>query len=756
MQRRSLTKHLSVLAPMVVTGILAIAVQARGAVLLDSTFDCPDWVQGTSLNCQGIEWPSGIQTVNGKKTTISAVSNNPAGAGKGVRFWNNNLETGGRNSATLSWNYLAGGSYPPQNELWIRWYQKYMPGFRWVGGEPYYDKTLYVRAEAVSSALPQFAPGSKYCITAQGAPDYYQVCSSFSWADLMGGETSDGQWHCFEIQIKMDSNGQQGVTAGANGVGRIWIDGGGGGGGGGGGWSNGSAEAKQGWKWFNFDENQSQPDNPNGEGWVDYDDIVIYNSPPPNRDPHGNPFIGPIGWNGSLPDAGAPQPDASAPRPDASAPRPDASAPRPDASASRPDAGDVPGAVTDLAVIGTTTSSATLSFTEVDDGAGQPASYDVRFSQPPMNWGSATQTSQGTCSVPMAGQSTGATRTCTVEGLAEATSYEFRLVAFRGTLQVNAVFGPLSNVAQGTTVSGGAMDAGLADASGPGPDAGSCIAGAPCTSPDGCQSGIIDCLSGQPQCGHWTNVADGTACQGSKVCHSGECRSCPTQEPCRSADGCRLGTTNCATGEAVCEDLTNEPDGTACGNQGTCQDGACSACPAGETCTSIDGCQVGSIDCSQQPAVCGAWTNRPNGVACSGGVCREGICRACTPGAACSLSEPCKLGAIECAATGEPVCEAKGDLADGTACPGGVCHAGWCEPVALTDAGDPCGAGTHLDPSSQKCVADAIADAGPSAPPIEPGCGCAAATSASAPLLLVAGLLGLGLRRRRGSAEVGM
>src|SRR2546428_12998065 len=38
-----------------------------------------------------------------------------------------------------------------------------------------------------------------------------------------------------------------------------------------------------------------------------------------------------------------------------------------------------PGTVTDLAVAGVTDSGGTLTFTEVPDGTGQPASYDVRY-----------------------------------------------------------------------------------------------------------------------------------------------------------------------------------------------------------------------------------------------------------------------------------------------------------------------------------------------------------------------------------------
>src|SRR6266566_1777026 len=110
-----------------------------------------------------------------------------------------------------------------------------------------------------------------------------------------------------------------------------------------------------------------------------------------------------------------------------------------------------PGAVTNLAVASVNDTSATLSFTEVTDGAGAPASYDVRYAAGTILWSSATDVTRGTCKVPMAGTTIGATRRCSVLGLAAGTAYQFQLVAFRGTLNVNAVFGLLSNVASGTT-----------------------------------------------------------------------------------------------------------------------------------------------------------------------------------------------------------------------------------------------------------------------------------------------------------------
>jgi len=113
-----------------------------------------------------------------------------------------------------------------------------------------------------------------------------------------------------------------------------------------------------------------------------------------------------------------------------------------------------PGAVTDLGISAVTDSSVTISFTEVTDGTGSPASYDVRFAVGTISWGSATEVSRGTCATPVAGTAIGTKRTCTVLGLAASTTYGIQLVAFRGTLGANAVFGALSNATSGTTAAG--------------------------------------------------------------------------------------------------------------------------------------------------------------------------------------------------------------------------------------------------------------------------------------------------------------
>jgi len=114
-----------------------------------------------------------------------------------------------------------------------------------------------------------------------------------------------------------------------------------------------------------------------------------------------------------------------------------------------------PGTVTDLQAAVTGSTSVTLSFTQVNDGTGQPAKYDVRYAVAPIAWGSATSTTNGTCTTPVAGTAIGSQLSCTVLGLTPATNYGFQLVAFRGTMNLNAVYGLLSNIVSATTTASG-------------------------------------------------------------------------------------------------------------------------------------------------------------------------------------------------------------------------------------------------------------------------------------------------------------
>ncbi len=149
-----------------------------------------------------------------------------------------------------------------------------------------------------------------------------------------------------------------------------------------------------------------------------------------------------IGAHEATPRSATPPTSTPAPPPTVSTPSP----PPPPAAK--------PGAVRDLAVASVAATTVTLAWTQVDDGTGRPALYDVRFNTPTIAWGSAPSVSAGTCAQLTPG-AIGAKVTCTVEGLLAGTQYQFELVPYRGTLNVDAVFGPLSNIASGTTTATG-------------------------------------------------------------------------------------------------------------------------------------------------------------------------------------------------------------------------------------------------------------------------------------------------------------
>src|SRR5262245_44253962 len=64
-----------------------------------------------------------------------------------------------------------------------------------------------------------------------------------------------------------------------------------------------------------------------------------------------------------------------------------------------------PSEVTDLAAVGTSDSSVSLSFTDVDDGAGQPARYEIRYAESAASLAEAAAVRGGSCSGVVSGDS---------------------------------------------------------------------------------------------------------------------------------------------------------------------------------------------------------------------------------------------------------------------------------------------------------------------------------------------------------------
>ncbi len=105
-----------------------------------------------------------------------------------------------------------------------------------------------------------------------------------------------------------------------------------------------------------------------------------------------------------------------------------------------------PAGVSDLEVVSVSATSVTLRWTQVDDGLGRAAQYALRYGSPTLAWSAGYATE-----VSVSGTSIGTARQYTFTGLASDTPYQFRLISYRGTLAVDAVFGPLSNTVSDAT-----------------------------------------------------------------------------------------------------------------------------------------------------------------------------------------------------------------------------------------------------------------------------------------------------------------
>ncbi len=248
---------------------------SNAATIWSSTFNCSSWTEGQSLNCDSLAAYGGW-TCNGQGAQITSAANySGGGGGLGLR----RFEGDGDNVVSGSTQIY----FAAQNEIWVRWYMRYQSGFKW--GAPAgldYDKVLYFD----NSVVAEFHSWNSVNIfTTQGNHD----SSGGGWDTVManggndgaGHKTSDGQWHYYEVHLKRE-------TSGSNGVGEFWVDGvkyl-----------SNSSITYGTTFSYVIFGVNENSPSN-GGCRYVDYDDIVVATTGP----------IGPIG-------GGTPPPVAAAP-----------------------------------------------------------------------------------------------------------------------------------------------------------------------------------------------------------------------------------------------------------------------------------------------------------------------------------------------------------------------------------------------------------------------------------------------------------
>lgn len=115
-----------------------------------------------------------------------------------------------------------------------------------------------------------------------------------------------------------------------------------------------------------------------------------------------------------------------------------------------------PAAVTDLRASALSDTSVVLQWTEVRSTTSSFPRYVLRYGPVgSFDWSTATDVKTGGCAAPISGTNAagGKPHACVQIGLASNRAYLFQVVPFTGTLNTTGVvFGPLSNVAEATTM----------------------------------------------------------------------------------------------------------------------------------------------------------------------------------------------------------------------------------------------------------------------------------------------------------------
>jgi hypothetical protein len=178
-----------------------------------TTYNCADWTQSNGLynvNCDGLTGHGSWITSDGKEEQITSAANYPGGGGgKGQRHWLGDAPVD--NSGGMRIEFTS-----PQSELWIRWYMRFQTGFQW-------NVLIEYKAFIVDMGLgpTQTIIGWRWQdsvgIVVNGNPYDSQ---SGGWnttmvngsTDARGNKMSDGQWHLYEVHMKMDTNGNNGIV----------------------------------------------------------------------------------------------------------------------------------------------------------------------------------------------------------------------------------------------------------------------------------------------------------------------------------------------------------------------------------------------------------------------------------------------------------------------------------------------------------------------------------------------------------------
>jgi len=264
----------------------------------ETTFDCAEWGRqdgdltcddmNEGLSCEDYSYLFGC-SVGGCGTDclsleeeITTSANYPlGGGGRGMLH-----KLCGCPEATLSTSSSGGVQilFPATKELWIRSYMKWGANRTWVDAHDADMKLFYLYDDTGSAQTILSWHNGVLSSGVQGVVSANHD-TTLTWEDVHGNgtKTGDDEWHYIETHIKMDTDGTDGVY-------EVWVD-------------NSQRQNKTnidygnatagsaGWVEMRFLSNSHYVYGPTT---VALDDLVIYNTTPPNIDVDGNPYIGPI------------------------------------------------------------------------------------------------------------------------------------------------------------------------------------------------------------------------------------------------------------------------------------------------------------------------------------------------------------------------------------------------------------------------------------------------------------------------------
>lgn len=199
---------------LLIIGLLLTAstfISAQAPLIIDFN-DCAEWIQGQGDPC-GPGDPVKVYggwTSAGQGDQIIAEANNPLGGpGMGFRHWR------GYGSGT------NGGGVRidlPETvkEMWLRFYMRYQEGYEW--DSLVQTKDLYVNVNHVSIFTVGFHGSDTFGPAQVSQPGGTISDHGPGWRSLMRRGRGDGKWRAYEIHVKMDTNGKNGIS-------ETWVDG---------------------------------------------------------------------------------------------------------------------------------------------------------------------------------------------------------------------------------------------------------------------------------------------------------------------------------------------------------------------------------------------------------------------------------------------------------------------------------------------------------------------------------------------------